>query len=172
MRAGDSLILRLADGGRKVLTDTLLDSLAGEQTRRFLYRGLDARLHAFHVEAFFWEASGSLLIDAPTGEQTELWGAPVVAPGGQRFATASYDLDADYNPNGIQIWRVASRAPKLEWQQVLTTWGPSNVAWIDDSTLLVTAGFGARNLAAHACYQVIRREGRWKVVAAPLRYHV
>jgi hypothetical protein len=76
-------------------------------------------------------------------------------------------MESGHLANGVQIWQVTAVAPSLEWQQEPTEWGPDTVAWRDDSTLVVTAGFGPYKPEARACYQVRLRHGVWSLITSP-----
>lgn len=70
----------------------------------------------FHlVQIGRYEGGSWLLVDARTTGQTPILGPPAVSPGRTRFAAASVDLEAGYDPNGLQVWRLVDGAPRLEW---------------------------------------------------------
>ena len=78
-------------------------------------------------------------MDRRTGNQTDVYSAPVVSPSGQRFATAGLDLVAGYGPNGVQVWAVTPHGPRLEWTlSGGESWGADGVFWLSDDALEFT----------------------------------
>lgn len=117
------------------------DSTEGAAAVAFLYRGFMPHRNLHLLEVRYYEGSAFLLVSARSGAQQYIPGPPLFSPDGQRFISLSMDLVANYNPNKIQVWRVAPEQPRLEWEldldQELTSpaWGPSNAEWADHSTV-------------------------------------
>jgi hypothetical protein len=133
-RMENGLLLKLDSGGDVVLRDIEGD----EDLARYRLAGWNERLHAYEVAVAYYEGGTNLLVDARTGRQTKIWGMPVVSPDGRRFVALSMDLEAAYDPNGIQVWRSGGDSLEVEWQAELA-WGPSDPRWLNDSTFSVRA---------------------------------
>lgn len=97
----------------------------------------------FVVQEQHYEGSAYLLIDQRTGERTDVPARPLLAPGGARFAVLSFDLEAGYAPNTLQIWSLGEGRPVLEWEIEPETWGPTDGRWTDAETLTFTRRCGA-----------------------------
>ncbi|MEW5927965.1 MAG: hypothetical protein AB1941_10790, partial [Gemmatimonadota bacterium] len=135
-RAGDTLYFRGQGGGALALGN---DATEGQRFVRYRYRALLPEIAQHLVQVDFYEGGGWLLVDAVGTHQTHLIGPPVVAPGRGRFVATSVDLEAGYDPNGIQVWSMARGFPRLEWGlDGGDAWGASDAVWIDDRTVEFT----------------------------------
>ncbi len=131
-RTGDSLVIRGA-AAALVLED---DTTEGAGTRVYRYDRHLAEIGFHLVEIGLYEGGGWLLVDARTTDQTPILGPPAVSPGRTRFAAASVDLEAGYDPNGIQIWRLRDGAPTLEYGlDGGDSWGASGPVWRGENDL-------------------------------------
>ncbi len=164
-REGAALTLRLDNGRAITLRDSVGDTVSSESAIRYRLVGLRRELLAYEVEIALWEGSATLLIDVKTGHRTYTWGSPVVAPNGRRFAALSYDLAAQYDPNGVQIWRTDQDTLALEWSTTLKEWGPTDARWLDSTTIVVrrNAEFEPIGDTITGCALIVRRRGQWLV---------
>ncbi|MCU0623105.1 MAG: hypothetical protein MUF53_04485 [Gemmatimonadaceae bacterium] len=147
VRHGRSLEIRLATGVSRRFVDSLPDRPDGEW---FSYRGFlaQANHHVLHVQ--FYEGDGYLLVHTRTGATTPSVGLPVLSPDARRIAAANVDLDAEYSPTALQIWRVEADRLVLEWerdfvQQPVTPdrlWGPGDLTWVSPTELRVSRDYG------------------------------
>lgn len=120
-----------------------------------------------------WEYHDYLLV-GETGDTTAIEGWPIVAPDGQRVAVASLDLDACYQSNRLEIWRIASPTPVREFTQETGDcaegrgWGPSNLVWTDSLTLsfAVHQAAGSSTDAGPGRGTLSRKSSGWKLVFA------
>lgn len=131
-RRGDTLTLALARGDTLRLVDVRGDA---SEVIHYSYqmRWLDRGLVLLQVQ--YYEGSEYLLVDTPTGERTRLPHWPLLAPDRQSFAVLSFDLEAGYGPNTLQIWELRSGTPSLEWSVEPEEWGPADGRWENASTL-------------------------------------
>ncbi len=135
-RAGDTLHFRGSGGGRLALGN---DAAEGERFVRYRYRGLLPEIGQHLVQVDLYEGGGWLLVGAATTDQTHVLGPPVVAPDRSGFVATSVDLEAGYDPNGIQVWSLARGFPRLEWGlDGGDAWGASDAVWIDARTVEFT----------------------------------
>lgn len=135
-REGGRLLFRGTGGGSLSLED---DATEGERFVRYRYAGRLPEIGQHLVQMGFYEGGGWLLVSAETTDQTHVIGPPVVAPDRSRFVAASVDLEAGYDPNGIQVWSLARGFPRLEWGlDGGDAWGASDAVWIDAGTVEFT----------------------------------
>lgn len=135
-RRADQLLLTLANGRLLTLTNNLTDP---DETKHVIYRfrGPLANSQFWVLDVTRWESGFVLLINQQTGRRTRVWGRPVLAPGGGQLVTANSDMEAHYSPNGLQIWSLEDGIPLLRWNREVATWGPEEVRWLDDNTLII-----------------------------------
>lgn len=135
-REGPRLVFRGSGGGSLALED---DATEGDRFVRHRYLGPLPGIGQHLVRMDFYEGGGWLLVGAATADRTYVSGPPVVAPDRGRFVTASVDLVAGYDPNGIQVWSLARGGPRLEWGlDGGDAWGASDPVWIDARTVEFT----------------------------------
>ena len=133
-RSVDTLWISAGDGA----TLPLVSGSPAEMPMAFRYAASLAVL-GHGVEVAHHGGSEFLLVDAGSTNQTHLIGPPVKGPDSTRFAAASLDLVAGYNPNGVQIWSLREGRPVLEWElRGGSSWGADNVRWLDASSLQFT----------------------------------
>lgn len=131
-RMGDSIVIRGAAATLVLEDDT--SNAAGTRVYRYERHLPEIGFHL--VEMGYYEGGGWLLVDARTTDQTEILGRPSVSPGRTRFAAASVDMEAGYDPNGIQVWRLGDGPPRLEWGiDGGDSWGASDPVWRGEDEL-------------------------------------
>lgn len=165
VRNGATLLLRVRDTA-VALTDQLGDSVPPDEQVRYSFVAVRTELGVYEVAVLAWERSATLLVDLVTGHRTVTWAPPVASPDGRRLAVASLDLEAGFNPNGLQVWRRGRDSLELEWQVELTGWGPGPARWLDAGRFLVRR-VPAAGAADPAGCVVVARAGRGWRVAAP-----
>ena len=130
-RTGDTLLIRLPDGGEVRLVDRGTQA----ETVRFAYAGFLDRVGYHLVSVHYYEGAEYRLIDGATGETTEVAAWPVVSPEGRRIAVASNAGVAGYAPNLLQLWRVTGDGLEVEWETRPDDWGADSARWADSTTL-------------------------------------
>lgn len=92
---------------------------------------------------FFWEnwleAGHPILVNAHTGKITEVVGSQyVINPKGNIMALYGKDMDSGWTPNGIQLFALGEKTlkPLFTINRDLS-WGPIEIAWENDATLLI-----------------------------------
>jgi len=134
-RAGDTLVIDIPGAVPVVLADSV--AAAGDYEHQYLYQGAVAGLNAHLVQVLWYEGRGFLLVSRSTGRRTPLDAPPVLSPAGARIVTASWDTEAGYDPNRVQVFRLVADSLVLEWQREPESWGPVEPRWLDDATLLI-----------------------------------
>ncbi len=80
-----------------------------------------------------------LLISMADGHEVRLLGYPILNPSNTAFAIASFDIDAGYRPNIVQIWSIPIRKrPVIEINEFPDNQGPLGITWLSDTKLQVT----------------------------------
>ena len=165
-RAGGVLTLQLAGGRRVSLADTIVD---GGAFRRFVYAGHLRDLGVHVVEVTFYEGGEYRVFHDRTGQEVTLAGAPIPSPDGTRFAVASVDLHAGYDPNVLEVWRVTPAGMTREYAiDGGDRWGPADVSWDGFARLrfvqerLADSVDGGED-TVRTPSSLVRVEGRWGV---------
>ena len=86
----------------------------------------------------FPEGSAVRLVDVQSGAVHAMEDLPVPSPDGRRLLIASGDLEAQYSPNRLAVWRWEPQGPVNEWQIEPTEWEAREVQWLNDSSFSVT----------------------------------
>jgi hypothetical protein len=165
-RSSDTLGLRLVDGS----THRLIDGECCEgNPLSHQFVGFLARIDSYVVHGQFYEGDTYFIISRRAGESLIAWGRPLLSPDSERVAAASGDIEAGYNPNGFQIWRVREDGMlEPEWELQPTEWGPEHLEWLDPETLRFS-GFGWCGEPGRSGFCVaegtLRREGSDWVVS-------
>lgn len=134
-RLGDSLIIKTKF---KIvpLVNNNNDEDDVDNFVNYRYYGFIKSMDQFLVAATYYEASDYILIDRQTAHITQLWGIPQVSPNGKLFIAGNTDLVAGFNYNGLQLFKTTHK-PKLSAQRELQTWGPDEIKWLNNTTLLI-----------------------------------
>jgi WD40 repeat protein len=172
-RNDDTLTVRL---GRSRLRTFVDNDPEHESGVSYTYREFIPEIGYHLVHAHLYEGTGYLLVSHRTGDMVRIQAPPIFSPDGNRFATASEDLESRYNPNEIQIWRVSENAIVLEWSLepagnpvVITpgAWGPMNLRWISPTEIRVQkVTFNPDTFMRTESEDVVIRlvRGRWRVM--------
>lgn len=135
-RRGDTLLVRTDDSHAVPL---VTDRAEADRYVGYRYRGRVEPLASSLVSVHFYEGGSYVLVSDATGDQTHLIGPPLPAPDGSRFAALGLDLEAGYDPNGVQLWRVTEHGPRLEWGLMGgESWGASDGVWRSPAVLEFT----------------------------------
>lgn len=94
-------------------------------------------INAWFLRETYYEGGGYLLIDRQTGEKTEIYGRPCLSKNKLWFFTYSFDIEAGFIDNGIQLFNVENGKPRHVWTKEITSWGPSIVKWSSDSCVYI-----------------------------------
>lgn len=135
VRRGDTLRLALAAGDTMRLVDRPVE---GGDAVYFSYQYRWPEAGWLVVQEQHYEGSEFLLIHDETGDRVRVPARPLLAPGGERFAVLSFDLEAGYAPNTLQIWRLDDDRATLEWSIQPDAWGPVAGRWMGPETLMFT----------------------------------
>jgi hypothetical protein len=116
---------------------------ADEQFFGYSFLHFDTLRKLYFVWENWLEAGHPIMIDASTGVINEVVGSELsLSPNGNVLAIYGEDIGSGWTPNGIQLFKTGEGANKelftFDPRELLDeTWGPINVIWKDDSTILV-----------------------------------
>ncbi|MDD5657309.1 MAG: hypothetical protein PHF00_08665 [Elusimicrobia bacterium] len=130
-------VLRIkTSSGTVVLADS--GDPGSEERLAYSFLRLLPRIGQYLVHVQGFEGDARMLIDAASGARTQLDAEPAVSPDGSRLATASLDLDAQYNPNRVQVFKRRGGLWEVEHSVEPGDWGPWRPpVWLDDKTIRV-----------------------------------
>jgi hypothetical protein len=109
-----------------VFTDTKTDE---PSTRIFRLVGDLAPLPYFVVHVAYYEGDEYLLVHESDESSIRVPAVPVPSPDGQRIAVAS-GMHADYNPNRLEVWRLAGTKLEREWSFEPREWAARLPEWV------------------------------------------
>ncbi|MDI9408893.1 MAG: hypothetical protein QM523_06585 [Candidatus Pacebacteria bacterium] len=115
-RSGATLELTIANGKNISLTDG--GGCEEEDVDTCYSYGFiehNKKLKAYLVFNRFWEGYQFLWINQVTGKTTELGDTPHLSPSGQRAILVN-NVDPGFGFMGIEIWKLESGDPVLEWR--------------------------------------------------------
>jgi len=166
-RRAAELLIPLVRGDTLSLHDSLSDNPRGVW---YAYREYMPSINYHLIALQYYEGGTYLLVNGRTGKTTFSNGLPVVSPDARRLAAGNVDLEAEFSPTTLQIWRVELDSLALEFEynfltkaQVAdSTWGPGQVVWLSPNEIRLTKeyGFGKRRGES-----IVRLENsRWSLV--------
>jgi hypothetical protein len=85
----------------------------------------------------YYEGSQFLLLDREKGDKIWIWGKPVFSPDNKHFITYSCDLEAGYDPNGLELFEIDNKKAIHKWSKLIGDWGPSEIRWKNDSIIYI-----------------------------------
>ncbi len=161
-RSAHILTLRSRNGSTRRFTDVIVD---GDQAQRYLYRGYVPALDVHVVEVTFYEGGSFLVFHARSGTAKRVPGRPVASPDGHRFAVASLDLEAGYDPNRLEVWRITPTGFAREFAlDGGRAWAPDSLAWrTPDSLKYVRVVMDANGHYTSAPRLLVRQGTTWFV---------
>jgi hypothetical protein len=130
-RIGCELRIALPKGQPAIFRNDLRE---GDPWLTYRYAGTVPELSLEVVEVSYYE-SGHLLLLSPNGGRVAVAGVPVVAADSTAFYTTSLDLEAEYDPNVIEVWTMRGGSPRLQIAVRSEEWGPSDATWKDRMTI-------------------------------------
>lgn len=162
-RDSAGLWIRLADGTFRLLNDSVPER-ASRQFHAWLPEHGFYLVHLQYVEGDAYE-----MVSERTGTAHLLDDFPVFSRGQDRFAVASGDLETQYNPTSLSVWRIGrdSLVREFDWRDDDhgDGWYPHAPVWAGDTLISVTQVFGddatGAPRAAPPPATLRLRDGRW-----------
>lgn len=135
-RTGDTLFITLDNSKTvKYITEPYLEGSDNCTLYKYLGKVKGLNYHLIYVGLY--EAFTYLMVNGNSGKETYICGEPSVSPNKKQVAAACFDLQAGFVFNGVQVYSVETDSLKLNWSRELTKWGADNIAWLNDTNLLV-----------------------------------
>jgi hypothetical protein len=103
--------LILQNGSKKILTDNREE---GGHFIAYRYNSCIPAAGFYACEIDYYEGGGAILVSDWSGKEIRLWALPVFSPDNKHFVEASFDMEAEFDPNGIRIWALDGENPQLE----------------------------------------------------------
>lgn len=155
--------LRISTRSGRIVT--FIDAISHPDSHiNYLYARFMPTLDAHVLRKHYYEGWAYDLVNDSTGRTTHLADVPVVAPAGTRFVVASLDLDANYSPNTIEIWRTSADSILKEFDlDGGEIWGPDSVTWIGSDTIRFVRVVRNRSdfTDSHFVHWLVRQDSRW-----------
>jgi hypothetical protein len=130
-RQGLDLFLPSAQGGEVKLTSTpdAEFTLQNADGVKYMYWGSLPAAHQWVVRAWYWESSGTVLVDQGTGRRLELIGDPVASPDGHLVLLTSPGLGGGDQANLLELVEVDATGPHLRWRREPASWEAEEARW-------------------------------------------
>lgn len=128
-REGSQLHLGLGKAADRIFTDASSDD-ASAQIFRYLGELTPFPYSVVHVS--YYEGDEFLLIHHQDGSLLRVPAVPVSSPDGRRIAVSS-GMNADYNPNRLEIWQRRGTHLEREWMFEPKEWAAQLPKWINES---------------------------------------
>jgi hypothetical protein len=128
---GSSRIVILDNGEETMLSPNELHDEAA-YTFEKLFR--DKSLLLFRVQWF--EGNNYFLLNTKSGEKTYTIGRVYFSLNGKYCISINDDIEASYSANGFQLFSIGENNSLEEIWEYSPNWGPENIKWIDDNTLI------------------------------------
>ena len=162
-RFGDTL--RIAGTG-KVSALLVDDTTEGDSYRLLRYDGRVPGTLFHGVRVGYYEGRSYLLVHERTARQVPVDARPVPSPTGRWLATASFDLEAQFDANALAILTPESDGVASVFRVEPARWGPDTIAWRGDDTLVVVQRWVTDSGPGH--YErrealVVRQDGTWRL---------
>lgn len=131
-RSGETLRIPIESGKPVFLRDQWGDGAAG---RAFSYIEFipEIKQHLVHVQ--YYEGGCFWLVDAKSGNKTEICGVPILAPRRSRFACYQANWETG---NSVEIWRIRGSGFDREWAFEPTDWAPAELVWLSEHSIRVS----------------------------------
>jgi len=152
-RTGDSLFLK-CDNGKTV---QLINNLSQDDNYiQFCFIELNKDIEHYLVSCLRVESSNYILVNKKNGNRIEAIGPPVTSPDKNFFVCGHSDLVAQFNLNGIEIYKKNKNSYHLLGVRELANWGPEQMMWKNDSSLMIKANLlKADNTTQENVYKIL-----------------
>lgn len=134
-RKAHQLKIKLSNGRTKIITDGR-DENDGDKTRIFSFIKYFSSIQYGLLHVQFSEGGSYNLIDMRTGTQTEVLGEAVLSPDNRRLAIFYADVVAGYSSNVLAVYLVITRGLVQEFRELPQEWGPVDLKWTDNRTIV------------------------------------
>ncbi len=148
--------INLVNGKRVEFQNNTVD---GESYRYYSFGKHYKDIEYVLVGEAYYEGAGFILVNLKNGNQYRIDNEPILSPNKTHLVTTSMDLEAEYFPNAIEIWRILKEGLQLEWSLEPKDWGPSKAFWKDNKTIILKK-LSVENKVL-ASLQIVYRDNKW-----------
>lgn len=134
-RVGDTLLFKLENGKFTKLINN--PNQEADNYAHYDFMGRMPEINQSVVLGTFYEWYNYYLINHYTGDTTVLSGYPEVSPDHRFIVSGNSDLVAGFTFNGLEFYQMDNKKLKIIDTKQLGTWGPSELFWANNSTLVV-----------------------------------
>ena len=134
-RVGDTLLFKLESGKYTKLINN--PDQEADNYAHYDFMGRIPEINQSVVLGSFYEWYNYYLINHYTGDTTVLSGYPEVSPDHRFIVSGNSDLVAGFTFNGLEFYQTEDKKLKLIDTKQLGTWGPSELFWTNNSTLVI-----------------------------------
>lgn len=134
-RKAHQLKIKLSNGRTKIITD-IRDENDADKTRAFSFIKYFPSIQYGLLHVQYYEGSSYNLIDMRTGTQTEVLGDAVLSPDNRRLAISYADVVAGFSSNVLAVYLVLPRGLVREFRELPQEWGPVDLKWSDNRTIV------------------------------------
>ncbi|WP_444936128.1 hypothetical protein ACJJIW_19525 [Microbulbifer sp. JMSA004] len=127
------LTIALNSGKSLTYTDTFPANSPSKHTAYSAIDQITDYLLLIHQQ--FWEAHSYILLDLRNGHEYSLAGYPLLSPQGGYLFVAEQDLDAGFNENALQVYKLSENTLDLLYELKPEKWGPDQVYWTTENTV-------------------------------------
>ncbi len=110
----------------------------------FSLTGVYETPRVYFLDEQHYEGGACILISRKDGAEFDVIGRPIFSPSNVRFACFSIDLEAGYDPTGIEIWSWNTGKCVREFELRDGSdgedqrWGPTEIRWVSENMIRVS----------------------------------
>ncbi len=119
--------------------------LVNKKGLSYCLENYDQQLHLFLIKIFFQRGSAYLMVNGKNGFASYLWGRPYLSPDSTMLMVINNDQKVQYSANGMQLFTLQGDSLTLQWSQGIENWGPMDLKWIGQDSLIIRREYIAYN---------------------------
>jgi len=122
------------------------DTTDGDSMVTYEYRTILPEIGYVHIKALCWEWTEDILINLKNGKQFTFWLDPIVSPNNKLIVSSCFDLEAQFMPNGIQLFKIQGDSIVKIFDKEISDWGPEEVKWESDTSIVIKRAIPDNNM--------------------------
>jgi len=126
------LQIKLKNGKERILLDSWNSNFSDENVSFTAIEVLNNN-NFLLIHKQYWEGNSYIVMSLLNGITIPLEGYPAMSPNNQLMIVAELDLDAGYNPNIFQLYRVNGNEIVKLFDATPDIWGPDKVEWVSNT---------------------------------------
>ncbi len=147
IRNGWELTFKVGNRATKTLVDVPYDETRTDydpimESVTYHFRGVIKNANAYQIDAHCYEYSYSLMLSKLNGDTLKGIGDFSCSTHGTWVLSNNFDLEAQYTPNGLELFQKEGNRYQRIGRKLLESWGVTSATWLNDSVVrLRTATF-------------------------------